>query len=183
MGRNDCEMKKALIGFWAAVGMLAVLMILSGFGGNHLREDEIDVVFERDYAQIIAVTGYLTALEEDEVYISMDNANPNRIKGECGKPLEFYSEEIERIVGELDNKGYYQVTKRDGVVIFDVWRKPLDAEFESGFAYSADGTGELSTIQFLIGQRPLREQNWYYYEADYNEWRSNRSSVSNGFGR
>lgn len=171
-------MKNALIGFPAAAGLLAVLMILSGFGGNHLREGEIDVVFERDYAQIIAVTGYLTDLEEDEVYIRMDSAHPNRIESEYGKPLEFQSEEIGQIVGELDKKGYYQVMKRDGTVVFDVWRKSFYAEFEAGFAYSVDGTGDLSTIQFLIGQKPLQEQNWYYYEEDYNQWRSNRSSAS-----
>ena len=105
----------------------------------------------------------------------MDAVGSSRIKGEYGKLLKFQSREIEQIIGELKKKGYDHIMKRDQAVVFDIWRKPFDAEFEAGFAYSADGTGDLSAIQFLIRQDPLPEEKWYYYEADYNEWRSNQT--------
>ena len=88
--------------------------------------------------------------------------------------MEFQSSEMEQIVEKLKSKGYYYITKRENVVIFDVWRKSFDVEFEAGFVYSIDGSGDLSEIAYLTYQYPLSKQNWYYYEADYNEWRNNR---------
>ena len=38
-----------------------------------------------------------------------------------------------------------------------------------GIMYSIDGGAPY--MQFLTYQEALSEQDWYYYEDDYNEWR------------
>ena len=155
----------------AVICLLALLFGLSACSEDHLQEDEIDTDFEQDYAQIDDITKYLLSLEETDVNIDFEH---NKMTVGLGKPMEFQSSEIKKIVGELEKKGYHQITKKDNVVIFDVWRKPFSAEYESGFVYSVDGTGDLSAIQFLIYQRALSKENWYYYESNYNEWRVNQ---------
>lgn len=154
----------------AVVCVVALTVGLTACSKNILPEttDDVDAVFEQDYDLIDEVTSHLLALEESGVWIQ---CREKEISGEFGKPMEFQSSKIEQIVEELRNKGYYHISKRENVVIFDVWRKAFDVEFEAGFVYSIDGSGDLSDVEYLTYQRPLSKENWYYYESDFNEWR------------
>ncbi len=156
------------------VSIFAVIIGFIVFNENYLpkKDADVDTAFEQDYALIDEATSHLLALEESSVRIKCQQ---KEIKGEFGEPMFFQSSEIEQIVDELAKKGYNRITKKENIVIFDVWRKFLNVEFEAGFVYSIDGSGDLSAVQFLTYQRPLSMENWYYYEVDYNEWRSNRA--------
>lgn len=158
------------------VVILFVFVIMNGLTScaeNYLPEKDngVDTAFEQDYALIDEAVSHLLMLEESRVNIECQQ---KEITGELGKPMEFQSVKMEQIVEKLKEKGYYYITKRENVVIFDVWRKPFDVEFEAGFVYSVDGSGDLSEISYLTDQRSLPKQNWYYYESDYNEWRSKK---------
>ena len=48
-----------------------------------------------------------------------------------------------------------------------IWSRGMD--FRSGIAYSINE--EEPTIEYLTNLVPLSEAGWYFYEADYNEWR------------
>lgn len=154
----------------AIVCVFALMTGLTACGGNYLPENDngVDIAFEQDYTLIDETTSYLLALEEKYVYIECQQ---KEITGRFGTPMEFQSSEMEQIVEKVKSKGYYYITKVDNVVVFDVWRKSFNVEFEAGFVYSIDGSGDLSKITYLTYQQPLSKQNWYYYEADYNEWR------------
>jgi len=170
----------------AIVCIIALMTGLSACAKNYLpgNESDIDAVFERDYSTIMDVTSYLLSLEENTVYI---NYNPIEVLGEFGKPLDisgglgkpitFPSQTIKQLAVNLEDKGYNHITKKDNVVVFDVWRRLIGSEFDAGFVYSVDGSGDLSALQFLTYQRPLSKENWYYYEEDYNEWRNNRADA------
>lgn len=157
----------------AAVCVVAVMLGLTACNKNILPEttDDIDAIFEQDYVLIDKVTSYMLTLEESRVHVKCQQ---KEITGELGSPMKFQSSEMEQIIEELKNKGYYHITKRANVLRFDIWRRVVGTEFEAGFAYSIDGSGDLSEISYLTYQRPLSKENWYYYEADYNEWRNNR---------
>ena len=43
-------------------------------------------------------------------------------------------------------------------------------EEERGIAYSINNES-LPTVLYLTDVELLSENNWFYYEADYNEWR------------
>ncbi len=163
----------------AVIYLLTLVIGLTACDKNYLKEDEVDAYFEQDYEQINDVTSYLLSLEESTVYIEW---KPTEIKGRFGKPMLFQSSKIEEIVEELEKAGYHCIEKTNNVVIFDIWRKPFKEEFEAGFVYSVDGTGDLSAVQFLTYQRPLLKENWYYYESDYNEWRVNQNQSAEKTG-
>ena len=166
-----------LITLLLGLSACGVILGLTACGGNYLQEDQIDSVFEQDYVLIQDIAKYLLSLEEPYVGIDLKR---NEVKSEFGEPMKFQSSEIEELVGELKEKGYYHIQKKENVVVFDVWRRRFNVEFESGFVYSVDGSGDLSAIQFLISQRPLSEESWYYYEVDFNEWRVKRNKTGDG---
>lgn len=158
------------------IAIIFVFVLMTGLSScaeNYLPENDndIDTAFEQDYALIDEATSHLLVLEESRVHIKCQQ---REITGELGEPMEFQSSEIEQIFVKLKSKGYYFITKRENIVIFDIWRKPFDVEFEAGFAYSIDGSGDLSEIPYLTYQRALSRENWYYYESDYNEWRARK---------
>ena len=154
----------------AVVCVVSLTIGLTACSRNILpgKADDIDAVFERDYALMDEAVSNLSALEESRVWIKCQQ---KEVTFEFGDPMELQSSRMEQIVENLKNKGYYHITKDQKIVIFDVWRRLVGTEFEAGFAYSIDGSGDLSEIAYLTYQRPLSKQNWYYYEADYNEWR------------
>lgn len=53
-------------------------------------------------------------------------------------------------------------------VSFDIWSS--FQEVSCGVAFSIDGTGTPS-VEFMTQIEPLSAPGWYYYVADYNEWR------------
>lgn len=56
-----------------------------------------------------------------------------------------------------------------------MWNRLSDVA--CGIAYSIDGK-EID-IEYLTESVPLSEENWYYYVADFNEWRvRNTSDIS-----
>ena len=46
-----------------------------------------------------------------------------------------------------------------------------------GIAYSINKTDK-PVIEFLTELEQLSENGWYYYKADYNEWRTTNSAFS-----
>lgn len=170
-----------------AMAMVALLMSLSGCRSNYLPEkdaaSEVDAFFERDYEQLCEVVEFLTSQKESTVYIDFDprlTVKAYTLKGNRYKEKEVTldSKAIEQSVRELGRKGYIRIKKSDNFIYFEVWKKRFHMEFDAGFAYSIDGSGNLEAIQFVISQRPMGPENWYYCETDYNEWRANHARSS-----
>jgi hypothetical protein len=155
--------------FITVICLLVLMPGLTACDKDYLQAGDVDISFQQDYVLISDITEYMLSLEETPVYIECEKIE---LRGRFGEPMDFQSPEIERLVEALAEKGYLQIQKMDSIVVFDIWRKRFNEEFESGFVYSTYGTGDLSAIPFLVYQRPLSKENWYYYESDYNEWRS-----------
>ena len=170
-----------------ALAVIALMMSLLGCRSNYLPEKdadaEVNAFFERDYEQLCDVVKFLMSQKEPNVYIDFDPrliVEAYTLKGNRYEEREvtFDSKAIEQSVCELGRKGYVRIQKRDNFIYFEVWKKHFHMEFDAGFAYSIDGSGNLEAIQFVISQRPMGPENWYYCETDYNEWRANHTRSS-----
>lgn len=64
---------------------------------------------------------------------------------------------------------YKALTKDGGAISFLRWS---DLDNGTGIVYSIDGhIPNESSFDFLTKLEPLSEENWYYYEEDFNEWK------------
>ncbi len=68
----------------------------------------------------------------------------------------------------FDKHGYKEIRKEGATVRFVRWT--YIGGFEAGICYAPDSRPQ---IEFLTATKPLSVKGWYYYEADYNEWRTN----------
>ena len=119
----------------------------------------------KDYEELMLVVDYLENSGYDNIHI--------RIKrNEVTINIEIDDEKILETINELKRKSYQYIEKKDGIIYFERWVK---FDKGAGAAYSIDGhiPGE-SSIEFLTKIESLSIDKWYYYEEDYNEWRSGK---------
>ncbi len=150
--------------------LLSGVMLLSGCisTSQHIEMTEVNSTFEEDYLNLKKVAEYLMSLDYRIVTIRNDS-NPMIV--DFGEEIAIENKEIRAIISDLFQKGYSLIIRNDTTVKFERWEKPFDMEFHAGFAYDYDNMGDLN-IQYVIRQKELAEDNWYYFEVDYNEWRS-----------
>ena len=65
-----------------------------------------------------------------------------------------------------DQNGYSVIGKDNNTIYFQIWS---NVDSGRGFSYSVDSKEPV--LPFLTKLEKLQENNWYYYEEDYNEWR------------
>ena len=82
------------------------------------------------------------------------------------------AEEVNRAIKTVMGKGCNTIYKNGDTIEFLMWTKFTD--FGAGIVYYTGATGT-PDIQFLTKLEPLSYEGWYYYEEDYNEWRSKKS--------
>jgi hypothetical protein len=121
-----------------------------------------DVVrdFTDNYANIVTVTEYLVNSDESNIYIRNESDIEALFADTHG------GDDAKEAFCTLYEKGFDRINKECGTVQF---RRSSRLEYGNGVLYSVGGS-EID-IQFLTKLVPLAEENWYYYEEDYNEWR------------
>lgn len=167
--------KKIKITILISIILVSTIFFVRWYNGPS-RAIEIfeDEIFERDYCELVKMVEYMEMLDDmedvEDAYIdSTDGTMLVQYKdGQIVKDAEISDEDVVSTVSILMKKGYFNITKHGSTIYFDRWRNPFGCF--KGFAFSADGTGELD-IQFLIGRMVLDKTDWYYYVSDYEEWR------------
>ena len=72
-----------------------------------------------------------------------------------------------RKTGDLNSRSYVSVGKKDDTVYFEIcWL----FEKVRGIAVPIN-KDQKPMVEFLVKYEPLSEDGWYYYEADYEEYR------------
>lgn len=132
---------------------------------------DIESTFENDYEELQTVAEYLLSLDHHLVVIRNSSGTMNV---DYGDKILLDDKEAKNAVVSLYNKGYLYISRGENTVRFERWKKALSHEFRAGFAYTTNSNGNIN-VQFLLKQQELSVNNWYYYEEDYNEWRSNNS--------
>jgi len=140
--------------------------------GPAISINKMERIFIEDYELLSNAVHCLIEikdLEYDSIYI--DDTMKNGEISNAGKHVEIKDIEMIKVINTLKRKGYKIIHKNENVIRFERWSR---FENERGIVYSIDGSkpsDDAKGIQFLIESVPLSEPNWYYYEADYNEWR------------
>jgi len=128
---------------------------------------DVNATFEEDIDDLQPVADYLCDFDYD--YVIIENSKDIMIvDGGERKPIA--NVDVKEIVESLFSKGYQRLAKNYNTIKFHRWDKSFDMEFQAGFAFVCDGSEDLD-ISFVIHQEPLSKDNWYYYEANYNEYR------------
>lgn len=66
--------------------------------------------------------------------------------------------------------GFDTIRRSSNFILFQGWDRLADAD--GGLVYSLDG--KTPQIEYISLCEPLNQENWYYYETDFNKWRSMR---------
>ncbi len=133
-------------------------------------EEEIYAIFQESHSDIQIVANYLLAMEykvifyptsEGEVFADFERIPlDNSINDATYSLMKKYK--LIRFSKRLD----------DNALVFKMWTDQL--ECECGVVYAINNN-KVPHIQYLTLLEPLPEVGWYYYVADYNEWRANNS--------
>lgn len=171
-----------------AIMVVALFLSYTLLKENYTTEKGIKNEFYDNYDTILYLTKYL----ENEPYSEINIQNVDYIyekrefgtwyvrdeKNGCEGIQEITDSKIVSILNELFRHRKYQViNKEDNTVSFQLWSN-LDAG--KGFAYVSDGNS--LSIEFLTRYENIQE-NWYYYESNFNEWRLRNANEMRKQGR
>lgn len=169
-------MKKAIknnIGFIMAIVFVTVVVSCIWNAIYSLKppdKDDTEKYFDQEKNDLFLVTEYLTKLEWSEIYINKSDFRKNILYiGVAANEVKIDEEEVATAIVRLVKKRNYKVIKKNGnTIYFEKW---FFGEECRGIAYSINRKDK-PVIEYLTELEPLSENGWYYYEADYNEWRS-----------
>jgi len=156
------------------LGLLLMGWLMTGeapwFGQRQIIRD-----FRSDKELLDIATDYLADSGYYDAFINSANISAkNMFTNEYGHvPID--DEEFANAIKKLYYLGYHAMCKSNYSIFYQRW---ATLDVGKGVAFSIDGhVPNESDIEFLTMIEPLKEDGWYYYESDYNEWRMrNRSS-------
>ncbi len=141
-------------------------------------KNKMEKYFKRDQEDIFLITDYLVNSTYSEIFIN--GFNPENAMMFTGIESRYVKVDDDAVVEAINRlfkeQGYSVIDKTGNTIYFQKWIR--SADFGSGIAYSINGEDE-PVLQFLTKIESLSEDDWYYYEADYNEWRI-RSTTDGG---
>ena len=128
-------------------------------------KDKAEKYFNRDKKDFYIIAEYFANSDYPSIRITESNG-----KMFVGYNKTIADDAVVKAVHRLLNKrGYRAINKNGNTISFLRWIKIID--FVSGIAYSINEEDK-PKLQFLTLLEPLSESGWYYYEEDYNEWRT-----------
>ena len=128
--------------------------------------------FQQDKDNLSVIVDYLSNLEY--AYVSIDKFSvENRVMftGANTRYQEIDNKTVLESLKKLLNNGKYNVVGKNGNTVF--FQKWSFLEKDRGIAVSVNKE-DLPLVEFLINSEHLSEIGWYYYEADYEEYRNRR---------
>ena len=126
--------------------------------------------FREHYADIQAITEFMTDAGYENIYLDDSSgtvlADLNRIQITDQKV-------VDAAARLLDSGRYSEISKRGNTFSFTQWIGLRD--IRCGIAYTIHGS-DLPEVEFTTQLVPMDQDGWFYYVADYNKWRANRSA-------
>lgn len=154
-----CAVWVSILSVCSRVFKIGLLPFNRGVAQNFYYSDEDDILLIKEY---------FIQSEFPEIYIS--DMSGYMFTGIDTKNVQIKNKEVLAAVKRLMfRKGYINMAKEGNTINFTMWRGIADVM--KGIAYSIDGENK-PTLQFLTKLEPLKEPGWYYYEEDYNEYRT-----------
>ena len=155
-------------------------MWLRSLFGPYSSQQKIEKEFYKNYETILEITsyiekaGYVNINIQGTDYIYDDgnygtwyvqNGNVNDIANDGRK--EIGDDKIIKELSHLFKDKKYQVINKHGNTIS--FQLSANLDMGAGIVYAIDGIEP--SLQFLTKLEKLDRNNWYYYEADFNEWK------------
>ena len=139
--------------------------------------EKMERIFNRDQDDLFTIKDYFVESEYSELRIDISSytKHPDMINAgrEIGDVEIEDAEVLDAIKRLFEQHGYESISKDGNTIEFHEWSALLDNS--RGIAYSINGIDE-PEITFGTKLEPLDEEGWYYYEADYNEWRKRHNA-------
>ena len=137
-----------------------------------MRETRKD--FQKNKELILMINSFLIESEYDNIFIPPHQEKGTIYVGSGYGDVPVNNEKVVEAIVLLRKKGYSTIGKKANCVYFVRW---TGKDVGKGIVYSIDGhEPNESSLQYLTKIEPMKENGWYYYEEDYNEWRvRNRS--------
>lgn len=119
-----------------------------------------------DYFTIVA--DYLSSYDYDNIGIWEADGTMSLLLSEH---VTIDDDEVNQAIKKLFHEGCYVITKSDenNCISFSFWSRFRD--YGAGILYSIDGIN-VPTEYYLTKRESIGVDRWYYYEADYNLWRT-----------
>ena len=152
---------------------LLIIFFLLVFSGCMLRNTPPDVTqieeqFNIGYNDINTITNFLVNDSHKTIYIYDAD-------GEMLADIEWKKIKDQSVVDALknfeDTYEFISISKEGNTIAFMMWK--TFQEIDCGVAYSISGYAPPKVI-YCTELVPLSEAGWYYYVADYNEWRNGK---------
>lgn len=171
------DKKKLVFVILVFIVIIVLFLTIKLSKGNYSTDKKIEKEFYDNYDTISCITQVL----EESSYSKINIQNVDYIydDGNFGtwyvRDDEIGTEGIEKIPNvelvEMLNKifkerKYQVVSKNDKTISFQLWS---NLDVGKGVAYVS--RGEAPSIQFLTKYEKLDKENWFYYEANFNEWK------------
>lgn len=125
-------------------------------------KNKMEKYFKRDKNDLIIVVDYFANCDLSISFNQMNFYSTNYKKNIKDKRV------LEAITRLFEDRRYSVIGKSGNTVYFQKWER--GADLGVGIAYSLDEVEPV--LQYLTKLEPLLEENWYFYEEDYNEWRT-----------
>lgn len=170
------------------IGLILVLLMISGCElDRYTTKEKVVEELQNNYNNIMIITEHL--LETEYTSISIQSVDYIYGDGKYGtwyvsNDVEYIEDiptgnvniENENIVDLLsvmfNERGYSHIGKNGNTVYFQLC---ANKDSGSGLAYITDDG--IPTLEFLTKYEKIQD-NWYYYEEDFNEWKKMQSDLS-----
>lgn len=163
----------------AAMILLHILLLLSGCSGRNTPPtgQEVTVWFQNNEEDLNTVRDYLATLDFDSMdikdskmivgytyiigytYISESQLNKTR--------LPIREDAVLLALRSLRKAGCKNIYYSRNTLQYCIWHGT--SSIDCGVAYRADG--QMPDIAYLTQCEPLEVDGWYWYVADFEEWR------------
>lgn len=124
---------------------------------NNVSEKQVIKDFEKSYNEFYTIAEHLNRSSEDEVsiYLNEDKFQTDDIN-------------LKNAISMLKKKKFLSITKYGENISFERW---ANCDAAKGIIYCP--SKEFYGIDFMIYSKELDKQDWYYYEANFDEWKRN----------
>jgi hypothetical protein len=145
-----------------ALILIAVVIFLRILFPAPLSKEATEKDFVKNQDNISLVTRYLINCK-DSIYIPVADSK---------EVANIEDSQVVNAIEILFSKGYSVISKDKNTIQFQ--RSTRFMDFGSGIVYSIDGSEP--QLPFLTKLDSLSDPNWYYYEADFNEFKKREQS-------
>lgn len=126
------------------------------------KEEIVEKHLSNDNGTLVQVAEYLSSSKQTNFRL-VDNSGYD---ASTNRKIVSESSFLKKVEFLFDEHEYKEIRKEANTVRFVRWTRV--GGFEAGLCYVPDGSPK---IEYLTIYKALSMRGWYYYEADYNQWR------------